>query len=165
MKNKLKGFTLIELLVVVSIIGILASVILASLSTSKNKGGDAAIKNNLLSVRAQAEIIHTGSGCYGDNNPVGETTCAPFTEGTCTFATANTLFANAIVATQIQGAVKASGGAAANAVCSSEASGRAWAVAVVLKSDTGAAWCIDSSGTSKSFTGTPADAITLNKCN
>ena len=58
-KNNLqKGFTLIELLVVVAIIGVLASVVLASLNTARSKGSDAAIKENLANVRAQAEIFY-----------------------------------------------------------------------------------------------------------
>ena len=36
-----KAFTIIELLVVISIIGILATIVLASLSTSRAKGRDA----------------------------------------------------------------------------------------------------------------------------
>src|ERR1035437_5643861 len=66
-----KGFTLIELLVVVAIIGILASVVLASLSTARNKGNDAKVKGQLSSIRAAAEIHYSTSNNYGASAQVG----------------------------------------------------------------------------------------------
>lgn len=173
--NLTKGFTLIELLVVVGIIAILATVVVAALNNARSKGGDATIKSNLANVRNQAEIIYAGSNCYGDGNPEGETTCASFPatspyEAVCpTSGSADTLFMNSIVATQIAGALKESGGTAGNAYCSAQPNGSAWAVAVRLKSDATKAWCVDSTGASKSVTvgGLVENAIdqTLSKCN
>ncbi len=62
--NYQKGFTLIELLVVIAIIGILSSVVLASLNSARDKGADAAIKGNLNNIRAQAELVYDNSGNY-----------------------------------------------------------------------------------------------------
>jgi prepilin-type N-terminal cleavage/methylation domain-containing protein len=56
--NRKEGFTLIELLVVIAIIGILSSVVLASLNTARDKGADAAIKGSIGGVRAQAELVY-----------------------------------------------------------------------------------------------------------
>jgi type IV pilus assembly protein PilA len=60
MKNK--GFTLIELLVVIAIIGILSSVVLASLNSARSKGANASIKSNLANLRAGAELYYDTSG-------------------------------------------------------------------------------------------------------
>jgi len=57
--KKNQGFTLIELLVVVAIIGILSSVILASLNSARDKGKDAAVKSQLASMKAQAELYYS----------------------------------------------------------------------------------------------------------
>ena len=66
------GFTLIELLVVIAIIGILSSVVLASLNTARGKGADAAVKSNLNNMRAQSELFYdtasTYTGVCGDPN-------------------------------------------------------------------------------------------------
>lgn len=60
--NNKKGFTLIELLVVIAIIGILSSVVLASLNTARDKGHDASAKASMSSVRASAEVIYDNTG-------------------------------------------------------------------------------------------------------
>ena len=62
-KNK-KGFTLIELLVVVAIISLLSSIVFASLNTARFKTRDAAIKNQLSSLRTAAEILYINTGTY-----------------------------------------------------------------------------------------------------
>jgi prepilin-type N-terminal cleavage/methylation domain-containing protein len=56
-----KGFTLIELLVVISIIGVLSSVVLASLSNARGRGNDTAIKSTLINIRTQAELVYASN--------------------------------------------------------------------------------------------------------
>jgi len=58
--HKKSGFTLIELLVVVAIIGILATVVLSSLGTARDRAKDASIKSILSNMRAQAELQYDG---------------------------------------------------------------------------------------------------------
>ncbi len=64
--HTLRGFTLIELLVVIAIIGILSSVVLASLNTARQKGSDAAVKSDIATIRTQAALDYGSNGdSYG----------------------------------------------------------------------------------------------------
>lgn len=62
--QKHSGFTLIELLVVVAIIAILASVVIASMSASRQKGIRTAVQANLVDARSQAELFHLTNQTY-----------------------------------------------------------------------------------------------------
>ncbi|MFA6459225.1 MAG: type II secretion system protein [Candidatus Paceibacterota bacterium] len=61
MKKYTKGFTLIELLVVIAIIGILASVVLVSLNSARQKGKDARVISTIQQLRVDAESAYNGA--------------------------------------------------------------------------------------------------------
>jgi prepilin-type N-terminal cleavage/methylation domain-containing protein len=58
------GFTLIELLVVIAIIGLLSSVVLASLSSARAKARVAAIAGNLRNMIPAVEMAYDSTGNY-----------------------------------------------------------------------------------------------------
>lgn len=61
---KLKGFTLIELLVVVAIIGILATVVLTSLNTAREKARDAKRLADIRTIQNAMELYYLDNGRY-----------------------------------------------------------------------------------------------------
>ncbi len=62
--SKNKGFTLIELLVVISIIGLLSSVVLASLNSARDKSRDAVRIQTLSQYASALELYHDATGHY-----------------------------------------------------------------------------------------------------
>ncbi len=62
-KNK-RGFTLIELLVVVAIIGLLSSVILASLNSARSKARDAVRLSDIKQISNALELYYSNNGVY-----------------------------------------------------------------------------------------------------
>lgn len=63
-KSNQKGFTLIELLVVITIIGILAGVILASLGESRDQARVASAQSHMKSLHTAMELLFTNTGLY-----------------------------------------------------------------------------------------------------
>lgn len=63
-KNRKKGFTLIELLVVIAIIGILATIVLVSLNTARQKARDARRISDLRQVQLALQMYYDTNTAY-----------------------------------------------------------------------------------------------------
>lgn len=148
-----RGFTLIELLVVIAIIGILSSVVLASLNTARTRGRDAAIRSQMMQIRSQAAIFYSTYGSYtntgtgGSNDQVVECTNpsnASFTKfiGTVldpgTPGNINTLLISASDQRNTSGGIRI--------FCSVYP--ESWAFAIPLHNPSSGmnGWCVDSQG-------------------
>ncbi len=141
-----RGFTLIELLVVIAIIGILSSVVIASLATARNKGADTAVKADLSSIRNQMELFYDTGNTY---------------TGACTNPAIAAMLTSA-------GTASATGLTPACFVNTASPAGTAWAVSAPLKTQNlvtaGSSgqdhYCVDSVGAAKVIT----DAVTSSVC-
>ncbi len=144
MKRLTKGFTLIELLVVIAIIGILSSVVLASLNTARGKGANASVKSQMANMRAQAELFYdNNSATYG-------------TPSTNSCTTAGSLFMDQVFVNARASITNTSGAPTCNSTAA------AWAMSAPLKVADGANthWCVDSAGVSKGQTAALASGVT-----
>ena len=96
-----RGFTLIELLVVIAVLGVLSSIILASLNSARGRGNDTAIKSELAQIRTQAELYATINGDYATASIGGAA-------GSC--KNASTLFIDPTIAQILSSVNKKAGG-------------------------------------------------------
>ena len=153
-----KGFTLIELLVVIAIIGILSSVVLASLNTARSKGTDASIKSNLANARAQAELFYDANG---NTYVVTAGTATDVCNVAGLVSGVKGVYTNVLAAATASGLLAvnttyATAGSATTATCHSSAAG--WGAEVPLKNGTNQMWCVDSTGVSVQTTGSTLGA-------
>lgn len=130
-----RGFTLIELLVVIAIIGILSSVVLASLNTARDKGTDAKIQSEIRSVQVNAEIYYDNNGNSYNTTGTAISTCS-----TGMFGSASN--------PNIQQIMTDLGSAhgSADPQCYITANGSAYAIRHQLKANSSLYFCADSTG-------------------
>lgn len=143
MIKRTKGFTLIELLVVIAIIGILSSVVLASLNTARGRSANAKIKAQLAGARSAAEAYYDSNGS-SYNGTAGDVT------GDCT--TADSMFTDTV---SNMSSITDSTNYPGNPTLSCYSTAIEYAIsAPLLEADNGNdTWCIDSTGKSEGRVG------------
>jgi prepilin-type N-terminal cleavage/methylation domain-containing protein len=66
--SKILGFTLLELLIVIAIIGVLASIVMASLNSSRNKAAASFVKQQADQIKKEFELYYQNNGVYGNTS-------------------------------------------------------------------------------------------------
>lgn len=126
-------------MVVIAIIGILSSVVLASLNTARSKGNDAKVKSQLAGLRASAEVYYDSNNNYGGA-----------VSDLC-----STAFFTDVDSGMVQYTTQANYPTGATLSCHSDST--AYAVsALLLSTSAGEAWCVDSTGASQEI---PANLV------
>jgi len=136
-----KGFTLIELLIVIAIIGILAGIVLVSLTGALKKGKDSRIQSDMQQVRNIAGMIMSDTGNYNDLCSGGD-----LNTGSGTYAS------------QL-GSLKSDITTQGSAGTACYASSTDYCVSAALVAKTGNYYCIDSDGNALATSTNPCTAV------
>jgi prepilin-type N-terminal cleavage/methylation domain-containing protein len=141
-----KGFTIIELVVVVAIIGVLSTVILASVTQYINKSKDANVIGNLAILVSAGEVYYNGNQSRYNG------------------------FCNSSVVTNAETEIPKSSLPSCDTgiCCFEDAGGDAWVACAQLFIDTDKAYCVDSRGVKKKINnadcGSGASMATIHEC-
>lgn len=138
-----RGFTLVELLIVLAVIGVLASIVVSTLSSAKKKASDSSLKSGLSTIRSQGEYYNTVNGSY-----VGSATAFAAAQTSDACLTAGSLFNTTDgMGNNLQKLSDTYDPLGWSLTCAIGDTPDSWAVSSPLKM--GDTWCVDYTGASK----------------